>query len=121
MPSREHIVKAINTHCRAESELDKQAYLALFAEDIVIEDPVGVNTTTGFEALERDFWASVENAEPKLKLLQDVIVCGNEAIAILEAEINHEGGRVTISPIVVNFVYDEAGKVRHLRSFMNYG
>lgn len=121
MPSREHIVEAINTHCRAESALDKPTYMALFAEDIVIEDPVGVNTTRGIEAVATDFWASVEKAQPQLKLLEDVIVCGNEAIAILEAEINHEGGRVTISPIVVNFVYDEAGKVRHLRSFMNYG
>ena len=121
MPSREHILEAIATHIRAENALDKEAYLALFADDIVIEDPVGVNTTRGFEALERDFWASVVNAQPRLKQLHDPIVCGNEAIAFIEAEINHEGGRVTISPIVVHFTYDEAGKVRSLRSFMNYG
>jgi hypothetical protein len=121
MPSREHIIEAINTHCRAENTLDKDTYIALFADDIVIEDPVGVNCTRGIEAVASDFWASVERARPQLKLLQDVIVCGNEAIAMIEAEINHEGGRVTISPIVVNFVYDNAGKVRHLRSFMNYG
>ena len=121
MPSREHIVEAINTHCRAENTLDKETYIALFADDIVIEDPVGVTTTTGIEAVARDFWASVENAQPKLKLLEDAIVCGNEAIAILEAEINHDGGRVTISPIVVHFTYNDAGKVRSLRSFMKYG
>lgn len=121
MPSREHIVEAISTHCRAENALDKETYLALFADDVIIEDPVGVNTTRGFEALATDFWASVVKAEPQLKLLEDVIVCGNEAIAILEAEINHDGGRITIAPIVVNFVYNDAGKVRHLRSFMNYG
>ena len=121
MPSRDHILKMIATHCRAENDLDKETYIALFADDVVIEDPVGVNTTTGIEAVARDFWASVENAEPKLKQLHDPIICGNEAIAFIEAEINHEGGRVTISPIVVNFVYDEAGKVCRLRSFMNYG
>jgi hypothetical protein len=121
MPSREHIVEAINTHCRAENTLDKQTYMGLFADDIVIEDPVGLTTTTGIKAVGTDFWASVKNAQPKLKLLEDVIVCRNEAIAILSAEINHDGDRVTISPIVVNFVYNDAGKVRHLRSFMNYG
>lgn len=121
MPDREHIVAAINTHCRAESALDKETWMALFADDIVVEDPVGVNTTRGIEALGTDFWASVERAEPKLELLEEIIVCGNEAIAILSAEINHDGGRMMLKPIVVNFVYNEAGKVRQLRSFMNYG
>jgi steroid delta-isomerase len=121
MPTREHILDMIATHCRAENDLDKDTYIALFANDVVIEDPVGVNTTTGIAAVASDFWASVLNAEPKLKQLHDPIICGNEAIAFIEAEINHDGGRVTISPIVVNFVYNEAGKVCRLRSFMNYG
>jgi steroid Delta-isomerase len=121
MPSRKHILEAIATHVRAENALDKPTYMALFAEEIVIEDPVGVNTTTGITAVAKEFWASVESAQPKLNQLQDPIVCGNEAIAFIEAEINHEGGRVTISPILVHFTYNEAGKVRHLRSFMNYG
>lgn len=121
MPSRDHIVAAIGTHCRAENARDKETWLALFADDIVVEDPVGINTTRGIEALGTDFWASVERAEPKLELLEDVIVCGNEAIAILSAEINQDGGRIMLKPIVVNFVYNEAGKVRHLRSFLNYG
>lgn len=121
MPTREDILDAISTHVRAENALDKPTYMALFAEDIVIEDPVGVNTTTGITAVAKDFWASVESAQPKLKQFRDPIVCGNEAIAFIEAEINHEGGRVTISPIIVHFTYNEAGKVCRLRSFMNYG
>jgi hypothetical protein len=121
MPSREQIVAAIETHVRAENSLDKKTYLDLFADEIVIEDPVGISTIRGIEAVATDFWASVERARPKLTLRDEVIVCGNEAIAILSAEINHDGERITIAPIVVNFIYDDAGKVRHLRSFMNYG
>ncbi|MCB2078461.1 MAG: nuclear transport factor 2 family protein [Novosphingobium sp.] len=121
MPNRDDIIEAVRTHCRAESALDKDTWLALFADDIVIEDPVGLRTTRGIEAVSTDFWASVENARPRIELLEDVIVCGQEAVAILSAEINSEAGRITIAPIVVNFVYDEAGKVRRLRSFMNYG
>ena len=121
MPDRDAIVEAIRTHCRAENTLDSEAYFALFADDIVIEDPVGIGLWRGIDALKNDFWASVERAQPKLKMLQEPIVCGNEAIAMLSAEINHEGERITISPIVVNFVYNDSGKVRHLRSFMNYG
>jgi hypothetical protein len=53
-------------------------------------------------------------------LLDDLIVCGNEAIAIESAEIDQDGQQRTF-PIVANYVFDDAGKVRHLRSFFNYG
>ena len=121
MPSREHIVEAVHTHCRAENDLDKAAWLALFADDAVVEDPVGLSTTRGIEALATTFWASVEAARPKLELLQEVIVCGDEAVAVLSAEIDMDGQRQVVAPIAVHFVYDEAGKVRQLRAFMNYG
>jgi steroid delta-isomerase len=118
---RDLMIEAIETACRAENELDKQTWLNLFAEDAVVEDPVGVNTQRGIDALATTFWSSVERARPRIQLLDDVIVCGNEAIAILSAKIHHEGQQQTFQPIVVNYVFDEAGKVRHLRSFFNYG
>jgi steroid Delta-isomerase len=118
---REHIVAAIRTHCRAENALDKETWLSLFAENAVVEDPVGLNTTRGIAALATDFWSSVERARPKLRLLDDAIVSGNEAIAVVSAEIDLDGQRQVLAPIVVNFIYDEAGKVERLRSFINYG
>jgi len=121
MIGRDHIINAIKTHCRAESARDKDTWISLFARDIVIEDPVGIGLFEGLEALQNDFWANVERAEPTVLLEDEVIVCGNEAIAILSAEINKDGGRIKLSPIVANFIFDENGKIRRLRSFFNYG
>ena len=121
MVNRKHIIEAVRTHLRAESALDKAEWLALFSEKAVIEDPVGLATWCGITEIRSQFWANVERAQPKLELLEDVIVCGNEAIAVLSAEINRDDARVTVSPIVVNFQYDDKGKVARLRSFIDYG
>lgn len=118
---KERMVAAIETHCRAETVRDKATWLTLFAEDIVIEDPVGLSTFRGLDALATDFWEGVERARPQVALTDEVIVCGTEAVARLAAEIDHGGQRVTISPIVALFVFDDAGKIRRLRAFMNYG
>lgn len=121
MPDRDAIVEAVKTHCRAESALDKPAWLALYADDIVLEDPVGTPPIEGIEALSTRFWAGVERAQPKVELIDEVIVCGNEAIATLCAEINADGGRRTLRPIVVHLVFNAAGRIERLRSFFNYG
>jgi steroid delta-isomerase len=117
---RKFITDTIEAACRAENELDKETWLKLFADDAVVEDPVGVTTTRGIEALARDFWSSIEQARPKIRLLDGVIVSGREAIAIVSAEIDHDGKRRVFEPIVVNYAFNDAGKVRHLRSFFNY-
>jgi steroid delta-isomerase len=118
---RKLMINAIETACRAENELDRETWLNLFAEDAVVEDPVGVNTERGIDALATNFWSSVERARPNIRLLDDVIVCGTEAIAIVSAKIDQDGQPRTFQPIVVNYVFDETGKVRQLRSFFDYG
>jgi len=55
-----------------------------------------------------------------VRTLAEPIACGNETVAILEAEIAFEGVRRTLSPIVAHFVFDDAGKVQSLRSFFDY-
>lgn len=118
--SRERIVAAIESACRAENARDKESWLNLLAEDAVIEDPVGVSTFRGIEAIATDFWSGVEKARPRVRLTDEVIVCGNEAVARLSAEIDRDGRTLALSPIVVIYVFDEAGKIQQLRSFFNY-
>jgi len=117
--ARERMVAAIEESYRAEVALDKEAWLGFFAADATVEDPVGVTTIHGIEELAKEFWPNVERARPELHLLDDVIVSGNEAIAILSATIGPDGQRQQLAPIVVHYVFDETGKVRQLRSFFN--
>ena len=121
MPDRETMIAAVKTHIRGESEGDKEAWVKIFADDIVIEDPVGSGGIyRGIEVVSTTFWDQAQRAGAKLKQLEDVIVCGNEAIAIIEAEIGPADGRRTISPIVGHFTFNEAGKVSQMRAFFDY-
>ena len=119
MPKSDAIVEAIRTYCRAESEQNRSAWLALFADDIVHEDPVGVSTNRGLAALEK-FWDLIAASRVKLWLKEEVIVCGNEAIAIMACETGPEHSRRKTAPIVDHFTFNEAGKITHVRAFYKY-
>jgi steroid Delta-isomerase len=121
MVNREVIVASIETHCQALSANDKNAWLQIWADDVVIEDPVGVSIYRGLEAVSTALWAEIEAISPiKLWLEVEIIVCGNEAIAILAAEVNSATGRRRVGPIVDHFLFNKEGKIAQMRAFWKY-
>lgn len=121
MPDRDAMIAAVMTHLRASSEGDFAAWARIWADDVVVEDPVGAgNVHRGIEALRTTFWAMSQNAAPRLTLNEDVIVCGNEAVAIMTAEVGPPDNRRTLSPVIDHFTFDEAGKITAMRAFMHY-
>lgn len=121
MPDSETMVAAIKAHCRTLSAHDKDGWLAIWADDAVLEDPVGVDTYRGKSTLGTTFWGLVEQLTPmKLWLDRDVIVCGNEAVAILYGVVSKEGRLSRVGPIVDHFVFNDAGKVVSMRAFWKY-
>lgn len=119
MITKEQATAIIDEYCRAENEKDKQAWLALFAPDVVHEDPVGVRTNTGLEMLS-SFWEGFQSANLALRRTAPVILCGNEAIVMMSCEAGPAGGRITIEPIIDNFVFNDAGKIARVRAFYNH-
>ena len=120
MPDKETMIAAVKTHCRATSEANRDEWLAIWAEDAEVEDPVGAPLHRGIGAIGTTFWAMSRNAAPRLTLLEDVIVCGNEAIAIMQAEVGPEGNRRVLKPVVDHFTFDAAGKISKMRAFFTY-
>jgi SnoaL-like domain len=76
------IAAAIATYCRAETTGDKDAFMALFADTVLHEDPVGLAIRHDRAGLE-ELWGMAQGANVELWLEQDIIVCGNEAMAIM--------------------------------------
>ncbi len=100
------IVRAIEMHCHAITSNCKSSWLEIWAEDAIIEDPVGVSTYVGREALGSKLWTQIEAISPiSLWLVEEVIVCGKEAVAILNAQVSSEFGRKNVGPIVDHFVF----------------
>ncbi len=120
MSDRKAMVAAVNTHLRATTEGNREEWLAIWADDAEVEDPVGSPPHRGIEAIGGPFWAMSRNAAPKLTLLEEVIVCGNEAIAIMQAEVGPESSRITLKPVVDHFTFDDAGKITRMRAFFTY-
>jgi steroid delta-isomerase len=120
MPNRDAMIAAIETHCRALSAGDKAGWLSIWADDAVLEDPVGVDTFRGVEALATAFWPIVASISPlRIWLKEEVIVCGNEAIAILEADVTRDGA-ARVAPIVDHFIFNSDGKIASMRAFWKY-
>jgi steroid Delta-isomerase len=117
MPAtREQMVAAVAEYCRAETEKDKDAWLALFADGAVHEDPVGVRTNAGLEQI-AGFWDLFQPLDLEIWCEEPTIVCGHEAIAIMRCRTGPPEDRRTSNRIVDQFVFDDAGKITNLRAF----
>jgi steroid delta-isomerase len=120
MPDRDHIGEAIRTYCRAETDKDRETWMALFSEDVVHEDPVGVMTRRGLSEL-ANLWDMIVRGDAHLWLTDDVIVCGDEAMALMACETGPADARRKTGPIVDHFVFDAAGKIASVRAFYKFG
>lgn len=120
MAKPEQIVEAIKTYCRAETENDKDAFMALFADQVLHEDPVGIAVRHDRAGLE-ELWGMAQAGNVELWLTDDVIVRGNEAIALMRCRTGPADARSEMGPIVDHFVFDDAGKITSVRAFYNFG
>jgi steroid delta-isomerase len=120
MPDRDAMIAAVKTHCRASTERDFDAWVKIWADDAVVEDPIGATPHRGIEALRTTFWAMSRSAMPRLTLTEEVIVCGNEAVAIMEVEVGPADSRRKLAPVVDHFTFDDDAKIVAMRAFFNY-
>jgi SnoaL-like domain len=120
MTDRAAIIAAIETYCRVQSEKDRDGWAALFAEDVFHEDPVGIHQQTrGKVHVVGPFWASIVRNEVKIWLTDKIIVCGNEALAIMTCEIGPADNRRRLTPVVDLFVFADDGRIASVRGFYN--
>ncbi|HTT87711.1 MAG TPA: nuclear transport factor 2 family protein [Acidimicrobiales bacterium] len=103
---------------------DRDGWLALFAEDAVVEDPVGPSMFDpegkghrGIEAVTA-FYDNVISSSEKIEFtIRDSYECGSEVANVGQIRITLPGGQVGTVPIVNIYKVDEAGKLLSLRSF----
>jgi ketosteroid isomerase-like protein len=110
------MIQAIEAYCRAETQKDKAAWLALFAENAVHEDPVGQVKNEGLEKIAA-FWDSFQPWDVELWLTEPPIVCGNEAIALMQCRTGPAHDRRLSGRIVDQMIFNEAGRITAVRAF----
>ena len=110
------MIRVVEEYCRAQTETDRAAWLALFAENAVHEDPVGLVRNEGLEKIAA-FWDSFESRDVELWLTEPPIVCGNELIALMKCRAGPADDRWESGRIVDQMIFDDAGKITAVRAF----
>ncbi len=113
MPTQDQIKAALQTYVDGFANGDVDSVLALFAEDAVVEDPVGTPEKRGEEIAQfyRDAVAS------GAKLILDGPIRGSHgAAAAMSFTIELAALGMKISAIDV-FTFDEDGKVATMRAY----
>lgn len=92
---------AFAAHCRTWNARDRDGWLALFADDVTFDDPVGVPTKHGRGALEAT-WANSNQPGRSWRLEpRRVIECANEAAIDLVNVGTIEGREVVVESIEI--------------------
>lgn len=120
MPDADQIRATVQRYAEVFSAGDKEGYLALFADEATLEDPVGGEVHRGREAIAAFFDATRQmTPEIELTLTGPVRVAGSEAAFPGEARPTIGEDRMVI-PVVDVLAFDEAGKITQLRAFWDF-
>ena len=107
----------VEAYCAAFTAGDGAAYVALFAEDAWLEDPVGSPRIEGHEAIGGFFEQSSSMAESiELRLTGPVRVAAGEAAFPMQARPSIGGTTFGVDIIDV-MTFDDAGRITTMRAF----
>ena len=111
------------TSLRLTKEGDRDGWLALFTDDAVVEDPVGVSPfdggvggNRGKEAIARFRDNVISRMEDFEYEIERVYVCGDEAAAVVTFHITSSGHKMDMDVVNI-YTTDGKGKLTSLRSF----
>jgi steroid delta-isomerase len=116
MPSKDQVRAAVEGHCRHWNDRDQAAWSALFADDVTFDDPVGVPTKYGLDAV-RDSWERSLTPGRSWRLVPTrIVVCADEAAVLMRNEGDIHGEQVVVESVEIWKVGGD-GKVRAVRAY----
>ena len=115
--SKQAKTDAITKFLASYKTKDVATRIALFADDIRFEDPVGSEPIVGKPAMRQYFDATIAGGWDIELKPQKIIVNGSEAASITEVTAGVGGNPPSVTTIVQHFVFNDAGKFKTLRVF----
>jgi ketosteroid isomerase-like protein len=105
------------TSLRLTKERDRDGWLALFAPDAYVEDPVGGGRHEGVDAIGAFHDSTISTVESFDYEIERSYQCGNEAAVVARFAIVAAG--MTLDMDVVN-IYEVAADGEHLQSLRSF-
>lgn len=115
MNSPEHMQAVVQRYVDALNTRDLDAIVALYADDAVVEDPVGTAPKCGAAEI-RAFYSGSLQLDLDVALEGQVRAVQNEAAFAFRVSFPMNGQRMTVQPIDVMRFNDE-GRVVQMRAF----
>ena len=116
MPSPEQVQAAVDAYVAAYTANDRNAFLDAFANDGVIEDPVGTPAHQGRDA-RGAFWDTVHQMTERMAFdVKDVVVCGNEAAMVFRIHAGTANAEIVLDAVDI-FQVDDDGKIASMRAY----
>lgn len=115
MASADQMVAAVETYIGSYNRADLDGVCAVFAEDAVVEDPVGTPPRVGQAAL-REFFAVGIAAGARLTLDGPVRCAADHAAFAFHVDLEWDGSATRIDVIDV-FTFDAHGKVSSMKAY----
>jgi steroid delta-isomerase len=115
--SKQANLATIETFLASYRVKDVATRIALFADDIWFDDPVGTPPILGKAAMNQYFVDTVAGGWDIDLVPKKIIVNGNEAASITEVTASVGGSTPMTTTIVQTFIFDDAGKIKTLRVF----
>lgn len=109
--SYEACQRIVERYVEAFEKADEAIIREIYAEDAVVEDPVGSDVKNGIEEIV-EFYRQGFASGAKLKLTQPVRVAGNSIAFAFDVVLND----MTISPIDV-FEMNADGKIQSMKAY----
>jgi steroid Delta-isomerase len=112
VPTPEQIRAAVEAYVAAYNADDRGAFVALWSDDAVIEDPVGTPAHRGRDAIAA-FWDGVHQLSERIRLTPGhVHVAGDGAAMVFEIR----AAGMVIDAVDV-FVVDDTGAITSMRAY----
>ena len=112
----ETVRKVVDSYVAASNANDKAAVLALFAPDAIWHDPVGQPPHVGHDGIGAFFDQARSLADRIEMRVNDVIVCGNEAVMVFEIHA-HMGGGGMVMDAVETFECNDEGLITGMKAY----
>ena len=119
MADQSTINATIDAYLAAFSAGDRAGWLACFADDAWIEDPVGTPRREGREAIGA-FWDETHGVPDSIELrpLGLRVVVGHEATFTMQARPDL-GGETYALDVIDHMTFDDAGRIASMRAFFD--
>jgi steroid delta-isomerase len=117
--TRAQVEQAIKAFLGSYAAKDVDTRIALFAEDVTFEDPVGAEPVRGRANLEAFFRATIGSGWDIGMESRQIVKSGNEAISVTSAQWGLAGTEPAKLTLYQNFAFDPAGKILRLRIFFD--